>query len=280
MTDAQPLDGFTRLTATLDGGVVEAVIDNPPVNVITLDLYRDLAALPDAVEATDGARVLVLRSANPDFFLAHFDVGLILEAPTDAPAERSDRLHGFARMCERYRTMDVPTICEIAGRVGGGGGELAASCDMRFGALDRTILCQMEVPLGILPGGTGTQRLPRLVGRGRAMEIVLAGDDIDARSLDDWGWLNRALPADELRVHVRTLAERIASLPPEAVSRAKRSVLAAGPDPTDGILEEAFLFQETLRTEAAQQRMRNFLDRGGQTPEGELRVGALGAELA
>ena len=182
-------------------------------------------------------------------------------------------------MCERYRTMAIPTICEIAGRVGGGGGEFAASCDMRFGVIDSTILCQMEVPLGILPGGTGTQRLPALLGRGRALEIVLGGDDIDAVTLAQWGWLNRALPADELRSHVDRLAARIASFPPAAVSRGKASVLAASPDPTPGLLEEAFLFQETLRTEAAQERMRNFLARGGQTREGELRVGALGAEI-
>ncbi|MDH3682161.1 MAG: enoyl-CoA hydratase-related protein, partial [Acidimicrobiia bacterium] len=143
----------------------------------------------------------------------------------------------------------------------------------------RITLRQMEVPLGILPGGTGTQRLPQLVGRGRAMEIVLSGDDIDADTLDSWGWLNRLLEPDELTAHVRALATRIASMPPEAVSRGKASVLADSPDPSPGLIEEAFLFQETLRTDAAQQRMRNFLQRGGQTVEGELRVGALGAEL-
>lgn len=261
------------------GGVVTATIDNPPVNLIDRALYRDLRALPDLVMADPDARVLVLRSANPDFFIAHYDVAQILSFPVDGPAERSTTLSGFHLLCEQFRTMPIPSICEIGGRVGGGGGELAASCDMRFGALERTILCQMEVPLGILPGGTGTQRLPHLVGRNRAMEIVLAGDDIDAATLAEWGWLNRALPVDELAGHVAGLAARIASFPPEAVSRAKAAVLAASPDPTPGLLEEAFLFQETVRTDAARQRMRNFLDRGGHTPEGEGRVGALGAEL-
>jgi enoyl-CoA hydratase/carnithine racemase len=175
--------------------------------------------------------------------------------------------------------MPIPTVCEIDGRVGGGGGELAASCDMRFGSLERTVLCQMEVPLGILPGGTGTQRLPHLVGRGRAMEIVLAGDDVDASTLERWGWLNRAMPADELRGFVDALATRIAGFPPEAVSRAKASVLGALADPTEGLLNEALLFQETVRQPSARQRMAAFLERGGQTVEGELRVGALGGEL-
>ncbi|MDH3680356.1 MAG: enoyl-CoA hydratase/isomerase family protein, partial [Acidimicrobiia bacterium] len=175
-----PSDGFNVMTVELSDGVVEAVIDNPPVNLITRDLYRDLKRLPDYVEGEADARVVVIRSANPDFFIAHYDVELILAAPIDTEPERSSDLNGFHRLCERYRTMAIPSICEIAGRVGGGGGEFAASCDMRFGAKGRTTLCQMEVPLGILPGGTGTQRLPQLVGRGRAMEIVLSGDDIDA----------------------------------------------------------------------------------------------------
>ena len=270
---------FHVMTVGLTDGVVEAVIDNPPINLITRELFRDLRSLVDAVDEEPDARVLVLRSANPDFFIAHYDVSLILQAPTDGPAERSPELNAFHQLCERLRTMPIPTICEIGGRVGGGGGELAASCDMRFGATGTTTLCQMEVPLGILPGGTGTQRLPRLVGRGRAMEIVLAGDDIDAETLTAWGWLNRSVAPDELRQHVAALASRLAAMPPEAVSRAKASVLAATPDPTPGLIEEAFLFQETLRTEAAQTRMRNFLERGGQTIDGEKRVGALGAEL-
>lgn len=270
---------FSAISVTVTNGVAVAVIDNPPINLFTVELFADLRALPDHLEQQTDARVLVMRSANDDFFIAHYDVAQILLAPTDTEPERGTELKGFHKMCERYRTMAIPTIFEIAGRVGGGGAELSASADMRFGATGRTTLCQMEVPLGILPGGSGTQRLPRLLGRGRAMEIVLGGDDIDAQTLDAWGWLNRALPPEELSPFVNALAARIAGFPPEAVSRAKASVLAAGPDPTEGLLTEAFLFQETLRYPSSQQRMQNFLERGGQTPAGELRVGALGAEL-
>lgn len=276
MADDHP---YSVLTVTREAGVVAAEIDNPPVNLIDRSLFRDLRRLVEEVGDDPEARVLVLRSANPDFWIAHYDVAAILQFPVDGPARRSTTLNAFHALCERLRTMPVPTICEIGGRVGGGGGELAASCDMRFGALGRTILCQMEVPLGILPGGTGTQRLPALVGRGRAMEIVLSGDDIDAETLAAWGWLNRVLPPGQLRAHVNALAARIASFPPEAVSRAKAAVLAAAPDPTPGLIEEAYLFDETVRTDAARQRMENFLARGGHTPDGERRVGALGAEL-
>lgn len=288
--------GFTRLEVTVSGGVATAVIDNPPVNVMTRDLFRDLRTLPDHLEAlgmgSEGVdpaegpagdpgavpRVLVLRSADPDFFIAHFDVEQILLTPIDEPAARLEELHGFHQMCERYRTMPIPVICEIDGRVGGGGGELSASCDMRFGS-ERATLCQMEVPLGILPGGSGTQRLPGLVGTNRAMEIVLGGDDVDGATLERWGWLNRMLPRDELSTFVDSLAARLAAMPPSAVRRGKASVLASQPDPTEGLLTEAHLFAETLRFPDAQNRMRNFLAQGGQTRDGELRVGALGAEL-
>ncbi len=269
---------FRTLRVAVADHVAVAEIDNPPINLLTPEVFGDLRALPDHLENDTDARVLVLRSADPDFFIAHYDVAEILEFPIDGPAVRDTELKGFHKMCERYRTMSIPTICEINGRVGGGGGEFSASCDMRFGT-ETTTLCQMEVPLGILPGGTGTQRLPRLLGRGRAMEVVLGGDDIDGATLERWGWLNRLLPAADLGPFVDALAARIAGFPPEAVAKAKASVLAAGPDPTEGLLTEAHLFQETLRVPSSQERMRAFLERGGQTRDGELRVGALGAEL-
>ena len=150
---------------------------------------------------------------------------------------------------------------------------------MRFGVKGKTIVNQMEVPLGILPGGTGTQRLPRLVGRGRAMEIVLGGDDLDAETAERWGYLNRIFAADEIDGWVRALAERIASFPVEAVRLAKESVNGAEQPLEEGLRDEAYLFQRLLRTDGAQRNMRRFLEIGGQTREGELRVGELGGEL-
>ena len=270
---------FALLTVTNDAGVLTAVIDNPPINLITPELFKELAGFAATAAEDPEARVVVLRSANPAFFLAHFDVSAILKFPIDTPAARDSELKAYHLMCETFRTMPKPTICEIAGRVGGGGGELSASCDMRFGAVGRTILCQMEVPLGILPGGTGTQRLPRMVGRGPAMEIVLGGDDIDAMTLERWGWLNRAFPPGELTPFVDRFARRLARMSPEAIALAKASVLAATPDPVPGLLEEAYLFQQSLRIPDTMDRMARFLDIGGQTPEGELRVGELGGEI-
>ena len=276
MTD----DDFELLGIERDAGVVFATIDAPPINVMTPALFRELAKFSVHVSDDDSIRVVVLRSDNPDFFIAHFDVTAILSFPIDGPAERPTEHVGFHDMCERYRTMPKATIVEIGGRVGGGGSELSMSCDMRFGALDRTVINQMEVPIGILPGGTGTQRLPRLVGRGRAMEVILGGVDLDARTAEQWGYLNRALPADELRPFVTELAHRIARFPPEAVALAKQSVNAADELPLrEGLFEERYLFQRLLRTPQAKPAMEQFLELGGQTREGEMRVADLVADI-
>ena len=173
---------YQLLTVGITGRIATVTIDNPPINIITPQLYLELVGLVAQLKDDDRLSVVVFKSADPDFFIAHYDVENILKFPTDGDAERNLELSDFHTMCERLRTMNKVTIAQIEGRVGGGGSELAASMDMRFGVIDKTVINQMEVPLGILPGGSGTQRLPRLVGRGRAMEIVLGADDLDAQT--------------------------------------------------------------------------------------------------
>jgi len=223
--------------------------------------------------------VVVFKSANPDFFLAHFDVEAILQFPTEGDAERSSEPNPFHLMCERLRTMNKVTIAQIEGRVGGGGSELVASMDMRFGVIGKTIVNQMEVPLGILPGGSGTQRLPRLVGRGRAMEIVLGGEDLDAETAERWGYLNRIYAAADIDQAVSDLAQRIGRFPQPAVRLAKASVNAAELPLAQGLSEEAYLFARTIRTAEAQTAMTKFMAMGGQTREGEMRVADLVDEV-
>ena len=270
---------YELLRIEVSGGVAVAVVDAPPVNVMTLALFAEIARFGAEVGDDPEVQVVVMKSANPDFFIAHFDVSAILDFPIDAPAQRSD-VNAFHQMCERFRTMPKATIAQIEGRVGGGGCELVQAFDMRFGVVGKTILSQMEVPLGILPGGGGTQRLPRLVGRGRALEIILGGDDLDAVTAERWGLLNRALDEKEIDVFVDGLARRIASFPPEAIELAKASVNAADLPLAEGLVEEGYLFQRSIRSDAAQSRMRRFLEEGGQTREGELAVGELVARIA
>lgn len=270
---------YELLHVAIEDRVATVTVDNPPINVITLELYSELARLAEELEKDPEPLVVVLQSADPDFFLAHFDVSAILEFPTGDEPQRQPELNDYHRMCERFRTMGKATIACIEGRVGGGGSELAASFDMRFGVRGRTRINQMEVPLGILPGGTGTQRLPRLMGRGRALEVILGGEDLDAETAERWGYLNRIFEADAIRPFVDRLAKRIASFPPEAVRLAKAAVNAADRPLHDGLVEEAYLFQKLLRTPEAQHNMQRFLEIGGQTREGELEVAELSGRL-
>ncbi|MEE2776014.1 MAG: enoyl-CoA hydratase/isomerase family protein [Acidobacteriota bacterium] len=270
---------YELIHTRLDEGALFATIDNPPINLFSVELYDEMAAFTKQVEDDSGVRVLVLQSANADFFIAHFDVEAILAFPTDGMAQPQEELNPFHQMCERLRTMPKATIAKVAGRVGGGGSELVASCDMRYGALGLARVNQMEVALGILPGGTGTQRLPRLLGRGRAMEVILGSDDLDAATAERWGYFNRAMPPVELDTFVDGLAHRIAAFPAEAIALAKESVNNAELPLEEGLRQEAYLFQKTLRTESAQRNMRQFVARGGQTRLGELRMGALALEL-
>ena len=270
-------EGYRAVSVALDGGVATVTIDNGPINLFDLALYPDMVRLADELAVDDEVRVVLLQSANPDFFIAHFDVSLIVHIPTGM-AEPTE-LNDFHKMCEAFRTMPKATIAVIEGRVGGGGSELALSCDMRFAALGRAVFNQPEVALGILPGGSGTARLPRLVGRSRALEVILGCDDIDAETAERWGWVNRALPPDQVRPFAQRLARRIAGFPPHAVAAAKACVLRAEKEVVPDLLVEAYAFNQTLAPGATRHALQAFLDRGGQTVEGESRLGELATEL-
>jgi enoyl-CoA hydratase/carnithine racemase len=270
-------DGYETLSFDRADGVITVTIANPPINLFDLKLYSEMARAAAELAADDAVRVVVLRSANPEFFIAHFDVGVILELPTDLP--EPTELNAFHAMCEHFRTMPKATIAVVEGRVGGGGSELTLSCDMRFAALDRAVFNQPEVALGIIPGGTGTQRLSRLMGRSRALEAILGCDDVDASLAERWGWVNRALPDGELWPFVDRLSRRIASFPAHAIAAAKASVLLAEKNVEADLLTEGSIFNSTLKEPAARRAMERFMAGGGQTREGELRLGSLIEEL-
>ena len=264
---------YPTIRVDVVGGVATVTLSNPPINLFDINLYSDMADVSLALAADDDVRVVVLRSANPDFFIAHFDVTAILALPTDQSEQPV--VNDFHAMCERFRTMPKATIAVIEGRVAGGGSELTLSCDMRFATLGRAIFNQPEVALGIIPGGTGTQRLSRLMGRSRALEAILGCDDVDAALAERWGWVNRALPDGELWPFVERLARRLASFPPHAVAAAKASVLLAEKGLETDLAAEAALFNGTLKEPSARQAMERFLAAGGQTLDGELRLGSL-----
>lgn len=266
-----PTESYQCLRVSVDDGVATIVIDNPPINLFDATLMGEIDRVGRELEADDAVRVSVFESANPDFFIAHADVELIQRLPRDTP--RSEEFNFFHRAMERFRTMPKVSIGKIEGCARGGGSEFLLSLDLRFGASGRCRLGQPEVALGILPGGSGTQRLPRLMGRARALEVVLGCADFDAELAERYGWINRALPADELGPFVDGLARRIASFPAEAVALAKASVDNAELPLREGLLEEAHLFTRTLANDSAQERMSRFMAAGGQTAEVELALG-------
>jgi len=274
-----PYVGYSCLKTKLDRGVLFVTIDHPPINLFDLSLMREIDRLGREIEVDDAVRVVVFDSANPDFFIAHADVNLILQMPAVAPP-KAEQLAFFHAMVDRFRTMPKVSIAKIEGRARGGGSEFVLSLDMRFGALSKAILAQPEVALGIIPGGSGTQRLPRLMGRGRALEVVLGCDDFPADLAERYGYINRALPPHELGPFVEQLAYRIAGFPPEAIALAKASVSCADLPTLQGLLEEAHYFNKAVATDTARKRMRKFLELGGQTREAELDLRPLSDQLA
>ena len=227
---------YSRVKITSQGRVVTAVLDNPPLNLITRDLLEELGRLTAELAADPEPLVVVLKSADPDFFIPHAEfANLYSILPSEAP-EAADEAspNSIHEICERLRTMDKITIAQVEGRAGGGGAALVMACDMRFGAIGKAVFNNMAVPLGTVPGGGASQYMPRLVGRSRALELILGGIDLDAETAERWGYLNRALPPEEIDAFVAATAHRIASCPADAVRLTKQAVDAAAKPLEDG----------------------------------------------
>jgi enoyl-CoA hydratase/carnithine racemase len=252
-------------------GVATATIDLPPMNLLGAELLGALHGLVERMEKDATARVLILKSADPEFFIAHGDVGVIVDVPTD-PQPEADTLPFTHQVLQRLRRLPQVSIAQIEGYARGGGSEVALACDMRFAARGRAVLGQPEVPLGILPGAGGTARLTRLVGTARAAEIVRGADDFDADEAAAYGWVNRALDPNALGPFVEGLARRIASFPAATLARAKQTIHAIAEAGIErDLLVEQRAFDQLMSDPASERvpRMRRFLDRGVQTREGE-----------
>lgn len=260
---------YHTLEVEIDERIAWVTFDHQPINLLDMQMIREIDQLSKALEANTSIHVAVFQSADPDFFIAHADVELIRQLPTDI-TERPTELNLYVAALERLRTLPIATIGKVAGIARGGGAEFLWSLDMRFAAIGRTTLSQPEVAIGILPSGSGSTRLPHLVGRARALEISLACEDFTAELAQTYGLINRAVPADELDDFVVKLATRIASFPKPAIQSAKLAVDVALKDPTDALLEEAHQFNLLRGTSDAQERMAAFMSLGGQTREGEL----------
>src|ERR1700681_758297 len=238
------------------------VLDYPPFNVMDGTMFQSLQDLLTRMDASQTLRVVVFESAIPDFYLAHFDLtgklGNVMSGvgPTSLPV----LLDTFVRLTKS----PVVSIAKIRGCARGASSEFVLACDMRFASRENTRLCPPEVAVGLHPGGGGAERLPHLVGRGRAFEIVLGGNDFDGDTAERYGYINRALADAELDGFVDALARRIASFDLRAIAAAKNLINQVSLPSSDRLLEALNSFQTALSWTEAQQRVGALIKRGLQ----------------
>ncbi|GAA4812942.1 enoyl-CoA hydratase/isomerase family protein [Streptomyces ziwulingensis] len=272
-------DTYSTLHVSVTDGVAYAIVDNPPVNLLDAALMTDLDRFTGAMSAAADVRVIVFDSADPDFFIAHGDMRIAEDpqsfAALDVASEQDPSLNPMMRLHERIRTLPQITIAKLRGLARGGGAELLSAMDMRFAAREHAGLAQPEDTMGIIPGAGGTVYLPGLVGRARALEIILSGQLVDAPTAERMGWVNRAVPAAELDHVVDTLAARIATLAPGVARATVEAVDAAAVSTADGLATANELFGQLFSTPDASRRGEAALAAGAQTRDGERRFEAL-----
>jgi enoyl-CoA hydratase/carnithine racemase len=240
----------------------KVVFDYPPFNILDATIFEGLQDLLVRMNTSQTLRVVVFESAIPDFYLAHFDLtgktGNITTAvgPSGLPI-LTDTFVGLTKS-------PVVSIAKIRGCVRGGSSEFILACDMRFASRENTRLGQPEVGVGVHPGGGGTERLPHLVGRGRALEIILGADDVDGDTAERYGYVNRALPDAELDRFVDSLARRIASFDRPAIAAAKRLVNEVSLPSADRLLDAITSFGNALSRPETRQRVQTVLKLGLQ----------------
>lgn len=276
-------NSYRCLALSIANGVARVTLDHPPMNLIDDAMLDDLEAVADCVENDETIKVMVLQSADPEFFVAHADVSLYLangnrlsgkSIPRPTEPTRAQRL------LERFRRMPKATIAKVEGRVRGGGSCLVLAMDMCFATLGKATFGHPEIAVGLMPAIGGSQRLPRRVGRARALEVILGGDVIPAEVAERYGYINRALPPDEITPFVERLAARIASYSASSIMLAKRAVNASESLPLhEGLIEEAHCFDQASATPEAIRRMSLYLQ-AAQSREFELRMTGFVHELA
>ena len=239
----------------------KVVFDYPPFNILDAAIFDSLQNLLVRMDASQSLRVVVFESAIPDFYLAHFD--LTGKTGNITTAVGTSGLPILTDTFVRLTKSPVVSIAKIRGCVRGVSSEFVLACDMRFASRENTRLGQPEVGVGLHPGG-GTERLPHLVGRGRALEIVLGANDFDGDTAERYGYVNRALPDAELDGFVDALARRIASFDRRAIAAAKNLVNHVSLPSADRLLAAITSFETALTWPETQQRIQNLLQRGLQ----------------
>jgi len=236
-------------------------LNNPPVNIFGPKTIPQLNEIITAIETDKELKVVVFDSAIDGFFMTHYDFLAKLEEATSLPPGRTG-LQPLPDMLVRLSRAPVVSIASIRGRATGVGSELALACDMRFVSREKAILSHFEVGAAIVPGGGPMARLPRLMGRGRALEVLLGADDIPGDLAERYGYVNRCFPDADLDAFVESLANRIASFDKQAISETKRFVDVASLPPDYEIAPEWDVCLASIMRPAAQKRIATLLERG------------------
>jgi enoyl-CoA hydratase/carnithine racemase len=253
--------------------------EHPPLNIFGPETIPELAGIIAALEADRSVKVVVFDSAIDGFFLTHYDFLANLEDSTTLPAGPTG-LHPLPDMLARLSRLPVVSIASIRGRATGVGSELALASDMRFASREKAVLSQWELGAGLVPGGGPMARLPRLMGRGRALEVLLAADDMGGDLAERYGYVNRALPDAELDGFVEALARRIATFDRDSIASIKRLVDKASLPPDEDIALEWSAFIASVQRPASQSRIKALFDRGFHQPgDVENRLGFHVGEL-
>ena len=243
---------------------------NPPINLVTPEMIVELPELIDRMEAAGELRVVVFESANPDYFLNHYETSRVADTP------KSLGVSGFPLTIDtstRLAHLPVASIAKIRGRVRGIGNELTLAMDMRF-AGHRALFGQPETASGNLPGGGGLEHLPRLMGRGRALEVALSSDDYPADLAERYGWVNRTVDDADLDPLVDTLASRIASYDKESIAAVKQQINKyTSPSPAD-LMSSLEIYLSSFQWPGSQRRLAAALAAGrNQAGDYEMRLG-------
>jgi len=254
--------------------------DHPPINTITATTVAELSELVDQIEGEGELNVVVFDSANPDFFLAHYDVeGDPKRTLTMPPGPTG--MHPWLDLTARLSRAPVASIAAIRGRARGAGSEFVLACDLRFASRENSLLGQFEVGMGVVPGGGPMARLSRLVGRGRALEILLVADDLDGPRAEQYGYVNRVVADDELDAEVERIASRLARFDRDAIAATKSYVDHATLPPDDELPPALADFFESFARPGPAARAAKLAELGLNT-DGDLerRLGARVVEAA
>src|SRR5256885_13960717 len=240
-------------------------INHPPLNIFGPDAIPQLDEIITALETDEQVKVVVFDSAIEGFFLTHYDFLAKIEDTTSlAPGPIG--LQPLPDMLVRLSRAPVVSIASIRGRATGVGSELALACDMRFASREKAILSHFEVGAGVVPGGGPMARLPRLMGRGRALEVLLGADDIPGDLAELYGYVNRSFPDSDLDGFVESLATRIASFDKRAIGETKRFADVASLPPDFEIAPEWDVCIASIMRPAAQKRIKKLMERGFHKP--------------